>query len=346
MKRKARKPMGQIPPEDLSLFCQQTALILRSAIPLEDGLFAIAEGLPKEGAQLVSELGETVSSTGSFSGALEKAGVFPSYLTSMVVIGESSGKLEEVLTALGEYYDRESRLKRQIRSAILYPMLSVLLMTAVIGVLVFRVLPIFRRVLESLGVGPLMNLGYGFGVGVLVFLLAVIFLSLLALVLSKWKKGRRFLLKICRHVKPARELTDKIAASRFASVLSMLLSSGYHAEDAMAEIPKILPEGAAAEKVEKVRKRMEEGQSLADAIEGEGLFPGLYGRMVGVGSRTGALDKVLQRLATLYEEETDEAIQAAVGSIEPVMVGLLSVVIGGILLSVMLPLLGALSAIG
>ena len=140
MKRKARKPMGQIPPEDLSLFCQQTALILRSAIPLEDGLFAIAEGLPKEGAQLVSELGETVSSTGSFSGALEKAGVFPSYLTSMAVIGESSGKLEEVLTALGEYYDRESRLKRQIRSAILYPMLSVLLMTAVIGVLVFRVL--------------------------------------------------------------------------------------------------------------------------------------------------------------------------------------------------------------
>ena len=350
MKRKARKPMGQIPPEDLSLFCQQTALILRSAIPLEDGLFAIAEGLPKEGAQLVSELGETVSSTGSFSGALEKAGVFPSYLTSMAVIGESSGKLEEVLTALGEYYDRESRLKRQIRSAILYPMLSVLLMTAVIGVLVFRVLPIFRRVLESLGVGTsggsLMNLGYGFGVGVLVFLLAVIFLSLLALFLSKWKKGRRFLLKICRHVKPARELTDKIAASRFASVLSMLLSSGYHAEDAMVEIPKILPEGAAAEKVEKVRKRMEEGQSLADAIEGEGLFPGLYGRMVGVGSRTGALDKVLQRLATLYEEETDEAIQAAVGSIEPVMVGLLSVVIGGILLSVMLPLLGALSAIG
>ena len=70
MKRKARKPMGQIPPEDLSLFCQQTALILRSAIPLEDGLFAIAEGLPKEGAQLVSELGETVSSTGSLSGAL------------------------------------------------------------------------------------------------------------------------------------------------------------------------------------------------------------------------------------------------------------------------------------
>lgn len=352
MKQKAAKRPGRLSSEDISLFCMQVTLILKSAIPLQDGLTAIAESLPEDGRRVIGGLEGQYLDTGSFSIALDEAGVFPEYMVHMVEIGEKAGKLEDVMASLGGYYDRDAQLKKQIRSAVLYPMISVLLMTAVIAVLVIKVLPIFRTVFESLGTGTsgaggaILKLGSGFGIGALVFLCLVIFLAAAALLLSRLEKGRQFFSGIFAGFGPSRKLSQKISVSRFASVLSMLLSSGYHTEEALELIPSILPDPVVSGKVRRVQDRMQDGESLADAILAEGVFPGLHARMVGIGFRTGALDEVMEKLAVIYEGETDDAIQTAVGIIEPVMVGILSVVIGAILLSVMLPLLGIMSAIG
>ena len=350
MKQKTAKRLGRLSSEDISLFCMQVALVLKSAIPLQDGLSAIAESLPEGGGWIVKGLEERYLDTGSFSLALDEAGFFPDYMVHMVEIGEKAGKLEDVMESLGAYYDRDAQLKKQIRSAVLYPMVSVLLMAAVIAVLVIKVLPIFQTVFESLGTGmtggTILKLGFGFGVGALVFLCLVILLAAATLLLSRSEKGRQFLGRVFARFGPSRNLSRKVCASRFASVLSMLLSSGYHTEEALELIPSILPDPVVAGKVKKVQDRMQGGESLADAILEEGIFPGLHARMVGIGFRTGALDEVMVKLAAIYEGETDDAIQIAVGSIEPVMVGILSIVIGAILLSVMLPLLGIMSAIG
>lgn len=352
MKKKTDKRITQIPSEDISLFCMQTALVLRSAIPLQDGLAAIGEGLPENGRKILEKLENQYLETGSFSMALAQTGAFPKYMVHMVDIGEKSGKLEDVMASLGEYYRRDAQLKKQIRSAVVYPMISVILMTVVIAVLVIKVLPIFREVFESLGAGNsgtagiVLQAGNGFGIGALVFLGVLLLAAAGGLLLSHGEKGKAFFAKCFAKAAPTRQLSRKIAAARFASVMSMLLSSGYHAEEALELIQTIVTDPVIASKVGKLRERIEVGESLSDAIQAEEIFPGLHARMVGIGSRTGALDEVMKRLADIYEEESDDAVQAAVATIEPVMVGILSVVIGAILLSVMLPLLGIMSAIG
>lgn len=342
MKQTASLPVG-----DLSLFCSQAALLLKSGIPLDDGLQAIGETMPEGGKRILSQVEEEYQKNYSLEAALENAKVFPDYLVRMVGIGERSGKLEEVLEALSAYYDRDSRMKDQIRRAVLYPMVSVCAMAVVVAVLVWKVLPIFEEVLESLGgsAGMLSGLGPGLGIGVLVFLGLLILGAAASAILVKAGKGG-WLRRTFSRIGPVRRTLEKVSASRFASVLSMLLSSGYQIEEALEFLPAILPDRDSAEKVRRISQRMGEGETLPEAIQEEGIFPGLYSRMVAIGFRTGAMDTVMEKLAGIYEEEADNAIQSLIGTLEPLLVGVLSAAVGIILFSVMLPLLGIMSSIG
>ena len=303
--------------------------------------------MPEGGKRILSQVEEEYQKNYSLEAALENAKVFPDYLVRMVGIGERSGKLEEVLEALSAYYDRDSRMKDQIRRAVLYPMVSVCAMAVVVAVLVWKVLPIFEEVLESLGgsAGMLSGLGPGLGIGVLVFLGLLILGAAASAILVKAGKGG-WLRRTFSRIGPVRRTLEKVSASRFASVLSMLLSSGYQIEEALEFLPAILPDRDSAEKVRRISQRMGEGETLPEAIQEEGIFPGLYSRMVAIGFRTGAMDTVMEKLAGIYEEEADNAIQSLIGTLEPLLVGVLSAAVGIILFSVMLPLLGIMSSIG
>jgi type IV pilus assembly protein PilC len=336
--------------EDLALFCAQTALLLKSGIPLDSGLETISETLPPEGKPLVEQLRQDFQETYSLETALEKSGIFPPYLVQMVGIGEHSGKLESVMDSLAIYYEREARMKKQLRQAVLYPMISVCAMAVVVAVLVWKVLPIFQDVLQSLGglgkgTDMIMKIGPVLGVVILCLLGIIICSAAVMGILSKLGKGeaiRRLLIKI----PPVKRTLEKISAARFASVLAMLLESGYQMEEALEFMPSILPDPVSAEKVRRIGVRLGEGESLSDAVEQEGIFPGLYGRMIGVGQRAGSMDSVMAKLAEIYEEEANQAVQSLIGTAEPAMVGILSGAAGLILLSVMLPLLGILSTLG
>lgn len=320
---------------------------MKSGIPLDDGLAAIGETMPESGRKILSQVETDYHETYSLETALEKSGVFPDYFVKMAGIGERSGKLEEVLESLSVYYDRDSRMKEQVRRAVLYPMASVCAMAIVVAVLVWKVLPVFEDVLESLGgsAGALSGLGPGLGIGVLVFLGILILCAAAGAVLVKTGHGS-LLGKIFGRIGPVRRVLEKVSAARFASVLSMLLSSGYQIEEALEFLPAILPDKDSAEKVRRIGTRMSEGEPLPDAVQSEGIFPGLYSRMVSIGFRTGAMDTVMAKLAAIYEEDADNAIQSLIGTLEPLLVGILSAAVGVILFSVMLPLLGIMSAIG
>lgn len=335
---------------ELSLFCSQLALVIRSGIPLRDGLESMnedsAEG--ERWRRVLSSLSEAIEEGEALYKAFEETGVFPEYMVHMIEIGERAGKLEEVMSSLSGFYDREDRIKQEIRGAVTYPALLVCMMAAVILVLVVRVLPVFQKVFENLGVQmsstaqALMNFGAiasQYSV-VIAGVLAAVIIGFLIYARVRGDSG------FTGRLPGMKKISEKISAGRFASALSLMLSSGYDTRAALDLIPNILSGEEIKKKVAKVKFLVEGGVSLADAVKQAGIFPGLYSKMVAVGFKTGAIDEVMKELSDLYQEEIDTSLNNFVAVLEPALVAALSIVIGVIILSVMLPLMGIMSSIG
>ncbi|HEX3038228.1 MAG TPA: type II secretion system F family protein [Oscillospiraceae bacterium] len=338
---------------DISLFCSQTALILKAAIPMQDGMAAIQENVESaQGKQLLKEIENSIAENGSLYTALLKTGAFPSYMVNMVNIGEKSGKLDNVMEALALYYDREDTLKKRVKSAVLYPFILILMMAAVIAILVIKVLPIFNQVFQDLGSdvsassAAVLNVGIAIGKYAFWVILVLAVLVVISILFTKTRKGAQVFTDLLSSFAVTRKLSGKIAAARFASVMSMLISSGYDTSEALDLVPKVLNNKTVIGKVEKCKEGIRTGSSFAQAVTDVHMFPGIYSSMIHIGAKTGNLDTVMEKLAALYDEDVDTSINNAVSVIEPVMVGVLSVVIGSILLSVMLPLMGIMSSIG
>ncbi len=348
-----QRKSGFLSSNDISLFCSQVVLILRSAIPLQEGIGAISENMESEqGKKLIRKIGESLEQNSSMFTALTLTGVFPDYMVNMVNIGERTGKLESVMEALSLYYARDDRLHRRIRGAILYPLILVLMMAAVISVMLIKVLPVFNDVFLDLGGDvsatsrAVIQAGTAIGGYSLAAVLLLAVLLFVLLILSRTDSGSRGLSGLFERFGPTRRLSDKIASARFASILSMMLSSGYDTTEALELIPSVISNRSITDKITKSRAALESGVSLSKALGDVNLFPGIYSSMIHLGSKTGNLDTVMNKLAEIYSEEVDDSINKAVSIVEPVLVGALSVVIGGILLSVMLPLMGIMSSIG
>ena len=343
----------QLSSNDVSLFCSQVVLILKAAIPLQEGIGAISENIETvQGKELILEIKSQLEQNSSLYHALGSTGAFPEYMVNMVNIGEKSGKLDSVMEALSSYYARDDKLRRRIRSSILYPLILVVMMAVVVSIMVIKVLPVFNDVFLDLG-GDMSTtsravIGVGTAIGqyALVAILVLAVLLILILILSKTEAGSRKLLHLVTRFGPTRRLSDKIASARFASIMSMMLSSGYDTSEALELIPNIITNKNIIEKIEKSRQAMDAGVSFAKALETVKMFPGIYSSMIHLGAKTGSLDTVMNNLAEIYSEDVDESINKVVSIIEPVMVAVLSIVIGGILLSVMLPLMGIMSSIG
>ena len=338
---------------DISLFCAQLSMLLRSSIPAGDGVAAIAESVQDVNAKKrLLEMEEKLSSGRPLYKALKESGAFPSYAVNMIEIGEKAGKLDEVLESLSVYYEREDALKKRVKSAVVYPFILVLMMAVVIAVLVAKVLPVFQQVIEDLGSevsgGSAFVMTTGVAIGKYAFLALLLLAAVLLVfaVVTRTQRGSLSVSHMLSRFVLTRRLSKKIAAARFASVFSMLLSSGYGADEALEMIPGILDNEKVIEKVKKCREMLQNGVSFVEAVEKAELFDGVYGRMVGIGNKTGHLDTVMKKLADIYQEEVDASIEKTVSVIEPVLVGILSVVIGAILLSVMLPLMSIITSIG
>lgn len=338
---------------DVSLFCSQVVLILRAAIPLQEGIAAIRENVEDaNGRELILRIQKSLEQNGSLYLALKNAGVFPKYMVNMVNIGEKAGKLDNVMEALSLYYDRDDRLRRRIRSAILYPLILILMMAAVISVLVIKVLPVFNEVFLDMGSdmsavsSSVMRIGMDIGKYALIVIIVLAVLLLLVLIFSKTESGSRKIADVLGRFGPTRRLSDKVASARFASVMSMMLSSGYDTSEALELIPNILTNRKMIDKVKKCSEAVNTGASFPKAMESVNMFPGIYASMISIGAKTGNLDTVMHNLAELYSEDVDDSVDKVVSVIEPSMVAVLSIVIGAILLSVMLPLMGIMSSIG
>ena len=336
---------------ELSSFCSQVALILSAGLPLYDGMETLAETTKgTEHADLYERASKGVTETGSLYQALKDDDRWPAYLVEMTGIGEQTGQLEDVMNGLADYYGREDRIRASVVSAVTYPLVLGVMLVLIISIMLWKVLPVFQRVLNSMGLemtgsgAALMKLGSAVGWIVLALVGLVILAVVVGAVLLRTEHREKVLNLVRRLFPPVRKLSMKLSSSRVASVLSMMLSSGFPTGEAFRLMPSVISDGEAAEKVKGIQKDLEAGESFADAMSRSKLFDGLHDRMIRMGVAAGREDQVMAKIAGMYEEQVEDGISQLVAIIEPTLIALLSIVIGAILLSVMLPMAGVLSS--
>ena len=340
-----------LPAAETALFCEQVAIILKAGIPLYEGVETLKESYrDSRYGERFEQIYQTLIRSASFSDAVAEAGIFPNYMCAMIGIGERAGKLDEVMGALADYYNWEVQVRAAVKSAILYPVVLVLMLSVVIAVLFTSVLPVFSGVFESLGVtmgsasASAMRIGMTVGTVVLVAV-GVLLIGLFVLMLLLRSRRRSLVFDwLCRALPPIGRASERLSAGRFCSVLSMMYTAGYHLDAAMELAPTVVNDERYVARIRQCAALMKEGIPIAEAMAESKLFQGVHEKLVRFGSSAGQLGSVMERLRDAYMQEADDSISRLVSLVEPTLVTILSVVIGGILLSVMLPLLSILSA--
>ena len=337
----------------LARLCRSMGLLLHGGFRLADSAFLLAQEETSALKELLTNMGTQMDSGRSLSEAMEESGVFPPYVFRLIRIGEETGRVEEALNGLADYYEEQHRAGCQIRSAVAYPSLILVLMMAVVGVLLVKVLPVFDQVYASLGTqmtGAAVGLLYlgqllKKAMPVLFALLAVLVAAALAYrwVASFREWGNRWF----RNRFGDRGAARKFNNARFAQGLSMGLSSGLPLEEA-AELAADLLENipGAARRCRHCRKALAEGSSIRDAMDAGMLLSPVQSRMLSLGLQGGNGDSVMQNIAEQMMEDAKAELDAMVSRIEPAMVLVSSLLVGMILLAVMLPLLDILSVLG
>ena len=344
----------RVPAQYLPIFCRELHQLVRTGIPLAEGLTMLREDeTDPDTRSWLEALCRSTEEGLPLSSALRETEAFPAYMTDMVSLAEETGRLEDVLLSLQRHYDRQLRMAADIRGAVAVPVTLFAVMVAVVILLVTQVLPVFDRVFAQLGVRMgavatgMMNAGAVLakaGTGIAVVLVAA---AAAALVVALVPALREKFAAGFRRSFGGRGILGQMAAARFASSMSMAVASGLSMEESVALSAKLC--GGAREideKTEQCRKDIEEGGSPADALAKSGLFSGRDCRLLKLAEQTGSLPDTLEDLAQRQEEESLRRIDRTVGAIEPAIVVITSALAGVILLSVMLPLMGLLSTIG
>lgn len=311
--------MRRLTAPELALFCSQMTVVLRTGMFLPDGLSAMA-GEERDG--VLTYLSQRMREGDiPLADALEESGAFPGYVVNMTRMGEETGKLEDVMSSLCEYYERETGLKKQIKSAVVYPLLLVMMMVVVISVLAVEVLPVFSQVFNELGgamsstAAGLMRFGETAG-------------RLAIALVSCWPPPHRSaphrpqaeeggLFAVLARAPGFRKVSRKIDSGRFAYALSLTLGSGYSMENALELMPGLLNDAGLIARSERCREEVAGGGSFSKAASDSALFSGMQARMISLGEEAGALPAVMGKISDLCQDEIDSSLSALLSSVEP-----------------------------
>ncbi len=331
----------------LSSFSMELYLVLQAGISLDEGMEILYQGEENpQTKQTLADVANTLADGYDLCTALKQTDQFPSYMVDMIGIGEQTGNLDRCLKGLSTYYDRQEQLSQNVRRAVLNPIVLLTMLTAVLVVLIVEVLPMFNDVYAQLG-GTLDGMGaviLDFGTllrtnwVLALVIVAVVIGCAIAVAVRGQKDGKRVLMST--------KLGWAVATSKLASALAMAMQSGLDMDTAMEMAESLTQHPELRRKIATCRSRMAEGAGFAEVIGAENLFPSLYCRMLGVGVRTGAMDEVMDDIARRQDTAAQDAIDRHIASVEPTLVMVMSVLVGLVLLSVMLPLASIMTSLG
>lgn len=338
---------GGVKQDELAVFTRQFSVMIDAGLPLVQCLEILANQQENKtfqkvltGTRSAVEGGQTLSSA---MRQFDK--VFDTLYVNMVEAGETGGILDTILQRLSTYIEKNVKLKRAVKSALIYPVVVLGVSAAVITLLLWKVVPIFATLFVSLDVQlPLPTrivIGLSHFVGSIFGFLALVLFIAFCIAIRVWygtPKGRYLIDATLLKLPVLGILLRKISVARFTRTLGTLISSGVPILEALDITARSSGNAIVERALLQTRKALEAGRTLADPLRESEVFPGMVTQMISVGEQTGAMDTMLQKIADFYEDEVDAAVKDLLAAMEPLMIVFLGLVVGGIVISMYLPL--------
>lgn len=344
---KARKiAEGAVKLDDLVIFSRQLATMVESGITLVQALSILSEQAESKTLSGVTlKIKEDIESGSSLYEALNKhPKIFSNLYVNMVKAGEASGLLDEILDRLAGYLEKSSALQRKVKSSLVYPIVVICMAVLITIVLLVKVVPTFKGIFASLGgtlplptqvlilISDTLRRFFPFVVGGFV---------IIGFVFKKYidtPRGRYQLDTGLLRMPLFGPLLRKVVVAKFSRTLSTLVRSGVPILNALEIVGKTSGNLVVEEAVMNARTSIKEGEPIADPLSKSGVFPPMVVRMISVGEQTGQLEKMLTKIADFYDEQVDAAVSGLTSMIEPVVIGFLGIVIGGIVIALFMPI--------
>ena len=340
--------------KDIVIFTRQFSTMIDAGLPLVQGLTILAEQTEnKTFKRILKEVVKDVEGGSSLAEAMEKhPKVFDSLFVNLIAAGEVGGILDTILQRLAAYIEKVEKLKSQIKGAMTYPTIVVAIAIIVIAVIMIFVIPVFQEMFASFGKAlpvptQIVVAMSNFTKGNILYMVGglIIFVFLF----KKYRDttgGRKATDTLSLKLPIFGPLLKKVAVARFSRTLGTMISSGVPIITALEIVAKTSGNVVLEEVILDVRSSIAEGQPIAEPLSENDIFPNMVVQMIAVGEATGALDSMLEKIADFYDDEVDVAVEAMTSMLEPLLMVFLGGSIGGLVISMYLPIFGMAAAMG
>jgi type IV pilus assembly protein PilC len=345
---------GKITPKEIAIFTRQFSVMIDAGLPLVQCLEILgSQNENKTFRAILLGVRQDVESGHSLADAMRKHPKgFDDLYCNMVAAGEAGGILDTILQRLAQYIEKIVKLRGAVRSALVYPVAVITIAVLVVWIILWKVIPTFATLFEGLGASlPLptrITIALSNFIGSWWWLVfgAIFATSVLLTRYHKTHKGRRHIDGFMLKLPVLGKVLKKIAVARFCRTLGTLVSSGVPILEGLEITAKTSGNAVVEDAVMATRTSVEEGKTIAEPLKGTDVFPDMVVQMVAVGEQTGALETMLSKIADFYEDEVDEATANLLALLEPIMISFLGAVIGGIVISMYMPMFDLITKIG
>ena len=344
----------KIKSDELMIFTRQLATMVDAGLPIDNALETLAEQTKTDAFKIVlfSMLGE-IRSGNRISDAVKKfPRIFPDIYVSMVRAAEASGQLATILNQLAGYMEAAARVRQKVKAAMTYPVIATCMISVVAGILILVVVPQFAKMFDMVkGDLPLptvivLALSNFMRSHFILFMLIVTSVIVAFVMTLRTEKGAYYFDAFKLNVPVFGPLFRQVAVAKFARTLSTLLSSGVPILDALEIVERAAGNAVVAKAVRESIASVSAGAGLAEVFEKRAVFPPMLIKMISVGEMTGQLDNLLGRLADFYDERVNAAVEGLTSMIEPLLIGVLGVVVGGIVIAIFFPMIKITQSMG
>ena len=342
---------GKVKTKDIAIFFRQFSVMIDAGLPLVQCLEILAANQENPAFQkTLNGVRTTVEGGSTLANAMRQyPKVFDDLTTNMMDAGETGGILDIILQRLAQYVEKAVKLRSAVKSALIYPVAVVSIAILIVGALLKWVVPIFANLFVGLGVTLPLPTRIVVGLSAFVgqfwwfFIVGAVAIVFGIKQVRKHPRGRYYFDYMLLKLPVLGLLLRKIAVARFTRTLGTLITSGVPILEGLAITAKTSGNAVLEEALMKVRKAIEEGRTIVDPLKECGVFPNMVTQMIGFGEATGAMDSMLQKIADFYEDEVDSATRDMLAMLEPIIIGILGVTIGGIVISLYMPLFAMIS---